>query len=57
MATTIGSLPAGRSLLRDPRFNRGTAFAVSAPVRPGAVAAESMLGPSPRRGGQNGKRT
>ena len=26
MATTTGSLPAGRSLLRDPRFNRGTAF-------------------------------
>src|SRR5215469_9452654 len=26
MATTIGSLPDGRSLLRDPRFNRGTAF-------------------------------
>jgi malate dehydrogenase (oxaloacetate-decarboxylating) len=26
MATTIGALPAGRSLLRDPRFNRGTAF-------------------------------
>jgi malate dehydrogenase (oxaloacetate-decarboxylating) len=26
MATTVGSMPEGRSLLRDPRFNRGTAF-------------------------------